>query len=154
MSHPHLVQTYTYRVKPLEENFNSMSNAIVLMSADGSTVRPSYSKTSAGAASDIPSPSLSAVTSYELLLVLEYCDKGSLRSLLDIRGLDDANGCLNYPVALAICLDIAKAMIHLHRNNIMHLDLKAANVLLKTGSSGENSLIAKVRGEVGNIVVL
>lgn len=130
MSHPHLVQTYTYRVKPIEDKADPLMNSciVVMGGGNGTTMMQSTMVEGASVVSGASSQDSSAVTSYELLLVLEYCDKGSLRSLLDSRGLFDENDRLNYPAVLDICLDIAKAMIHLHRNNIMHLDLKASEI--------------------------
>ena len=51
---------------------------------------------------------------------------------------------LNYAAVLDNASDIARAMLHLHKANILHLDLKAANVLLKSGTSGADSIVAKV----------
>jgi serine/threonine protein kinase len=36
---------------------------------------------------------------------------------------------------LNLSLDVARAMVHLHDKNVIHGDLKARNVLLKSGSS-------------------
>jgi serine/threonine protein kinase len=45
---------------------------------------------------------------------------------------------------LATAADIAQAMLHLHHEAILHSDLKARNVLLKSGSGGGKGYIAKV----------
>ena len=103
MSHPHLVQTYTYRVKPIENKPDDLDGCIVVMGGgDGSTIVPTNVNGGSSIISNNSSQDSNSVTSYELLLVLEYCDKGSLRSLLDVRGLEDENGRLNYPAALEI----------------------------------------------------
>lgn len=50
---------------------------------------------------------------------------------------------LNYRAILDTALDIAKAMCHLHAMNVLHSDLKARNVMLK--SSGDSrGITAKV----------
>lgn len=41
-------------------------------------------------------------------------------------------------------LDIARAMVHLHSENIIHSDLKARNILLKSSGSEERGFMAKV----------
>ena len=66
-----------------------------------------------------------AIAAFELLLVLEYCDRGSLRMLLDL-------GPPPYLTILQFAMDICKGMLHLHATSILHLDLKSANVLIKT----------------------
>lgn len=50
---------------------------------------------------------------------------------------------LNYRAILDTALDVAKAMCHLHAMNVLHSDLKARNVMLK--SSGDSrGITAKV----------
>ncbi|KXZ45700.1 hypothetical protein GPECTOR_51g685 [Gonium pectorale] len=53
---------------------------------------------------------------------------------------------LNYPAILDTAADVAKALLHLHLNDVLHSDLKATNVMLKsTGAeSGGRGVIAKV----------
>lgn len=126
VSHPNLVQLYTYRVSPIAEGTLTPENS------SGQRVKVEN-------VSSITSPrnsDQSDVAAYELLLVLEFCDGGSLRSWLDTHPVA-------YPTALQFARDIAKGMLHLHRNSILHLDLKAANVLIKTwGADGQ--VICKV----------
>eukprot|EP00983_Pelagomonas_calceolata_P017737 557165-Pelagomonas_calceolata.AAC.1 len=44
---------------------------------------------------------------------------------------------LNYPAILDCAIDIARAMLHLHCNNVLHMDLKARNILLaSSGTEG------------------
>ena len=118
VSHPNLVQLYTYRVTPINERILSTE----FSTGKGNTMERVT-------ASIIPSPRNSdmseAIAAFELLLVLEYCDRGSLRSILD-------QGPLPYLTTLEYAMDIAKGMLHLHSTSILHLDLKAANILIKT----------------------
>lgn len=64
------------------------------------------------------------IHSYEVRLVLELCDLGSLRAALDKGVFVLPDETLNYHAVLDMALDIAKAMLHLHRQSILHSDLK------------------------------
>ena len=78
-------------------------------------------------------------------LVLEYCDRGSLASYLhQHKGMRDASGAFRYANLIETAADIAKGMLHLHKNNICHNDLKAANVLLKSEGTDGRGVRAKV----------
>lgn len=56
-------------------------------------------------------------------LVVEYCEKGSLYRLLHKERL-------SMPQKLQILLDISRGMSFLHNRNVIHRDLKSANVLV------------------------
>ena len=82
---------------------------------------------------------------------MQYCDLGCLRSFLDNQGFNDADmpttdggrrPCL-YSI-LATARDIASAMTHMHVCNVMHLDLKARNIMLKSCGSDSRGFVAKV----------
>ena len=89
--------------------------------------------------------SLGIVTAHELRLVLEFCDQGSLGTLLkDYGGFRDDDGQLDYAAVLETAADIAKGMIHLHKNNICHNDLKANNVMFKSEGNDGRGVRAKV----------
>lgn len=55
--------------------------------------------------------------SVQVNLVLEYCDWGCLRDALD-AGAFFSNGSLNYAAILDTAADVAKAMLHLHCNQV------------------------------------
>jgi serine/threonine protein kinase len=57
-------------------------------------------------------------------LVLELCDLGNLKDFLTRGGFKTADGQPNMPAILATALDVARAMLHLHTENIVHSDLK------------------------------
>jgi serine/threonine protein kinase len=59
------------------------------------------------------------------VLILEYCDGGSLDSLLY-----DTSYSLSLAQQLEIIHGVAKGMLHLHKSNIIHRDLAARNVLV------------------------
>lgn len=69
--------------------------------------------------------------------------RGSLREALDEALFMDAKG-MNYQAILETAADIAKGMIHLHAHNVLHSDLKAANVMLKSGGGDGRGVVAKV----------
>ncbi|KIY95632.1 hypothetical protein MNEG_12331, partial [Monoraphidium neglectum] len=54
-----------------------------------------------------------------------------------------ADGTLNYAAVLDTAADIARAMLHLHKQQVLHSDLKARNVLLKTDGTSDRGVIAK-----------
>ncbi|GAX78419.1 hypothetical protein CEUSTIGMA_g5861.t1 [Chlamydomonas eustigma] len=81
----------------------------------------------------------------EIRLVLEYCDKGSLTDALKGKAFFlVGSGDLNYAAVLDTALDIAKAMLHLHLADVLHGDLKAGNVMLKSSGNDGRGLMAKV----------
>ncbi|KAF5837079.1 hypothetical protein DUNSADRAFT_4860 [Dunaliella salina] len=75
-------------------------------------------------------------------LVLEYCDRSSLRDALD-AGLFMTPRGMNYAALLDCAMDVAKAMLHLHCNNVLHLDLKTRNILLASSGTGGKGVTCK-----------
>ncbi|KJH42710.1 kinase domain protein [Dictyocaulus viviparus] len=68
----------------------------------------------------------SFLTSRKIVLLLEYCDMGSLKQLLD------ASGKLNDLVTAKIFSDVCHGLMYLHQNRIIHCDIKPDNILLTT----------------------
>ena len=60
----------------------------------------------------------------ELRLVLELCDCGSLRDVLDQGAFLQGDGRVNYRAVLETALDIARGMMQLHALDLVHSDLK------------------------------
>lgn len=60
-----------------------------------------------------------------IVLTLEYMSGGSVYDYLHKQ-----NGTFKLPSMLKVAIDISKGMNYLHHNNIIHRDLKAANLLM------------------------
>ncbi|CAA7410771.1 unnamed protein product [Spirodela intermedia] len=81
-----------------------------------------------------------------MLIVTEFMSGGSLHDFLHKE-----NGMFKLPVLLRVALDISKGMNYLHQSNIIHRDLKSANLLMD-----ENEVVkvadfgvARVKAEPG-----
>ncbi|KAF3787682.1 Serine/threonine-protein kinase [Nymphaea thermarum] len=60
-----------------------------------------------------------------LCIVTEFMSGGSIYDFLHKR-----NGVFKLPSLLKVAIDVSKGMNYLHQNNIIHRDLKAANLLM------------------------
>ena len=58
-----------------------------------------------------------------MIAVLEYCSEGNLDNVI-------GNDRYDFIDLLTFMLDISKGVMHLHKNKVIHRDLKAENVLL------------------------
>lgn len=56
--------------------------------------------------------------------MLELCDRGSLKELLNAGGFHKPDGKPDMVPIVATALDVARAMLHLHSENVIHSDLK------------------------------
>ena len=66
----------------------------------------------------------SIVVGVELWLVMDYCGGGSIRQILE-------SGCLDQKTIAVVTKQVVNALVYLHcQANIMHRDIKAANILL------------------------
>ncbi|GFR45490.1 hypothetical protein Agub_g6834, partial [Astrephomene gubernaculifera] len=82
---------------------------------------------------------------YQLKMVSEFCEGGSVVNALRGMRFYEAvgNGVVRLQAVLDIASQVASGMAYLHSANIIHADLKAANVLLKR-QPGSGRLQAKV----------
>ncbi|CAM9440985.1 unnamed protein product [Chrysoparadoxa australica] len=71
-------------------------------------------------------------TADELVLVMEYMEEGSLRGMLDdperLKGL---RSTMKYQ----IMYDVASGLQHIHKEGVLHRDIKSANVLISRAGS-------------------
>ncbi|EFJ44676.1 hypothetical protein VOLCADRAFT_95120 [Volvox carteri f. nagariensis] len=141
--------TYTYFIKTVREE--AMSDSETSQATDGILVGAGDNSTIGGEASptgktfDEPSQhnNSPAVHGYEVRLVLEFCDRGCLRDALDGDAFLTTTG-VNYAGVLDTAADIAKAMLHLHLADVLHGDLKARNVMLKSSGTEGRGVVCKV----------
>ncbi|WIA35332.1 hypothetical protein OEZ86_003786 [Tetradesmus obliquus] len=159
ISHPNLVQVYTYTLNPLiagEEQGSGSSGSRRNLPPLPPQARQQQQQQVAqhGAATPPGSAQRSQgiVSGWELRLVMEYCDQGTLRDALDngmlLRGRDSSSSsrCMHPGLALGLAQDIAAALLHLHAEGVVHGDLKAANVLLTRGGEDCGGLWASCLG--------
>lgn len=64
----------------------------------------------------------------EIWFVLEYCEGGPVIDI--IRSLQTINRRVNEDQIAFILRETAKAILHLHENNIIHRDIRGSNILM------------------------
>ncbi|GBF88370.1 hypothetical protein Rsub_01082 [Raphidocelis subcapitata] len=141
LSHPNVVHTYTYTVGPVPRAGHaagSLHGSATGGGADSARGENSGDGSGEGA----------GLHGWEVRLVLEYCDVGTLREALTRGALRRPDGRRDLAGVLATALDVARAMAFLHDNSIVHADLKARNVLLKSTGTNPRGWTAKV-GDFG-----
>jgi serine/threonine protein kinase len=80
---------------------------------------------------------------FESWLVMDYCDAGNVETAITKRKFHDENGKPKLPLIVGILTDTARAIAYLHKADIVHGDLKPANIMLQS-SGGRRFPIAKV----------
>lgn len=71
----------------------------------------------------------SLVAGGEVWIVMEYCELGSLRGFIEDKDEKEGAG-LDEAVVWYVAMCVLEALAFLHRRNIIHRDLKAANILV------------------------
>lgn len=82
-------------------------------------------------------------------LVMDYCEGGTLRSLM----LEDAR--LSLPQSLKLVADILEGLVHAHKREVVHCDIKPENILLNVTATGWTARIsdfgiARISQELNN----
>ncbi|GAX74261.1 hypothetical protein CEUSTIGMA_g1710.t1 [Chlamydomonas eustigma] len=152
LSHPNIVQTYTYSLRPINTDKSSATvrsaDTAGRSSADSVAVQYALTDSLQHSAKDVfldsGEDAAAHFGGFEVQLVLEFCDSGSLRDALDKDLFRQARDQPCFPALLEVAADIAKGMVHLHSQNIIHSDLKAQNVLLQSSQRNVCGAVAKI----------
>uniref|UniRef100_A0A4W3IAD5 non-specific serine/threonine protein kinase n=1 Tax=Callorhinchus milii TaxID=7868 RepID=A0A4W3IAD5_CALMI len=72
-------------------------------------------------------------TSRKVYLVIEFCELGEL------KGIVAKKGHLNEPETKHIISSLASAIFYLHKNGIVHRDLKLENILVKSNDNADDN---------------
>ena len=165
LSHPNIVTVYRASTVLVQRQMSSLRSSTPSNSKESSTtMQPGTSSSSKsidasgsvegmeGATGihtieEVTSPHSAIVPSkpglYETWLVMEYCNEGSLEKALKKKRLNSKDGKPRAPLILELLMDVATGMLFLHQSaNLIHADLKPANVLLT--SNGGPRPIAKI----------
>lgn len=86
LSHPNIVATYTYSVKPIRDSMMNLKSkkmtqatpGVLIADADGSMIET-------GKQSLTLASRQSAIHSYEVRLILEFCDRGCLKDAVEAQ---------------------------------------------------------------------
>jgi len=151
MSHPHIVQTYSYNIKPIYAKGAQQSKST---KSDNGTADSTWGNKGTGDGFTRPKETVSSAESgqeegagqpsilvWEVQIIQEFCDRGSLRNVLtDTELVNSSTGRLEPSTVLKLAGDVARGMLHIHSMQIVHGDLKAPNILV----TGDITLTAKV----------
>lgn len=86
---------------------------------------------------------------HQTWIVQEYCDGGNLADAVKSGRLSQTNTERDFRLMLYLLLDVAHAMAYMHKHNVIHGDLKCANIMLNTGGPAlYHRFVAKV-GDFG-----
>jgi len=80
--------------------------------------------------------------------VMQFCELGSLRDVLDKNGTADE---LDYVHRLELAADAAAAVAHLHHLGFVHRDIKSLNVMVSRHFTMEEDQTSSVAGRSGSI---
>ena len=86
--------------------------------------------------------------SYETLIVMEYCDRGSLHNALKYRLLSVPE---RHEHITACALEIAQAMDHVHSKRIIHGALHAKHIFLQSDITDPRGFKCKVKRICGSV---
>lgn len=83
-------------------------------------------------------------------IIMEYCDTGSLWDAIRSGDLEmkTVSGTPHYTSIIGIAMEVALGMKHLHKQGIVHGDLKAQNIMLQRSRTSGRKFVAKI-GDFG-----
>ncbi|KAG1674214.1 hypothetical protein FOA52_013834 [Chlamydomonas sp. UWO 241] len=131
LSHPNIIQTYTYNMVPVQ------------LAVPGRTSNSRLSGTS-GSGSPGWEEDTSCEYGYEVQLVMEYCDGQTLDCAFRQGALTGLPPPAAYATNLELLCGVARGAMHLHMLNLVHGDLKTRNVLLRASPSEPCGFISKL----------
>ncbi|GLI66603.1 hypothetical protein VaNZ11_010524, partial [Volvox africanus] len=125
--HPNVINTFSYDIKPLR-----------MCPAPASSTASSRAET-------VVSSEASSIMDWKLFIIQEYCDGGTLKDALDGAHFTDPDtGTAYKETAVRVAIEIASGMSYIHGRNIIHGDLKPANILLRSNSASPYGFTAKI----------
>lgn len=156
VSHPNVVQTFlihTWSMTPSGSTVDvssSLSDTLPQTSGENPNLSASVLMSTDDVFGSIAKgPAVHDGEVFETWIVLEYCDRGSLAKAIRKGVFMGSNPRRpNMRDVLLTALDVGYAVNYLHSVRIIHGDLKAENVLLKSDSSDPRSFVCKV-GDFG-----
>ncbi|GMH33082.1 hypothetical protein BSKO_00916 [Bryopsis sp. KO-2023] len=140
MSHPNIVQTFCVHTTAPGDEGPALPSEDETPLIDDDYNEDVFSRM----AQDKPQMSGGAESQHETMIVLEYCDQGSLHQAIKDKVFRGNGGRPKMHSILLSALDVANALSYLHSIGITHGDLKAANVLLKTANTDQRGFMCKV----------
>ena len=146
ITHPNLVQIIAVRENIDTSNVSGRENSFLSLSWD-SVSSGSFSELAKG----IPSKEGGEIyPTKETWIMMEYCDMGSLQDGIHLKRFHRDSDLMrpHLEKILAVSSQISEAMVCLHRNGVVHGDLKTQNVFLKTNIASPYGFVAKI-GDFG-----
>ncbi|KXZ48444.1 hypothetical protein GPECTOR_28g854 [Gonium pectorale] len=136
--HPNVINTFAYDIKPLRM---CPAPAPAPLPGGGAGANGML----AGGGDAVLSSEGGCMMDWKLYIIQEYCDGGTLKDALDgSRWSDPETGMGQPEVAVRVALEIAAGMTYIHARNIIHGDLKPANILLRSNTASAYGYTAKI----------
>ncbi|KAI8470520.1 MAG: kinase-like domain-containing protein [Monoraphidium minutum] len=146
VQHPNIVKTYACLTDMVEAapDGGSTSASIGSIGSAGSLARPARICYRRLAPEESPGDARDLCN----MIVMEYCDRGTLRATID-RGafharLPGGGLGVNLPALAGVLLDVAAALQYLHTVQLVHGDVRPENILLKTDPSRDLGVTPKL----------
>lgn len=87
-------------------------------------------------------------------LILEYCDRGTLRDVITQDDTIDWHDIPKLQLKLQLIQDILRGLSHLHDHGICHCDLKPENILLIQADTGLQAKVADLGSAIRREILI